>query len=252
MRRRNWTLSSFERIGFVAGNVLNKSKSVALLFAGSAALLISCAGEDRQAKDNNEHLLTQKSDTLTVISSENGLKAYRFYTPLMERYEFAREPYMEFREGIDVTTYKDSTSTVESTIVADYAIFYEKRKLWEARGNVVVVGDNGQTLYTQQLFWNQITKKIYSNVDSKVVDKDGTTIGEGFESDEAFKQWLVRRPKLKMAVKTSPADTAAREDEPVYRHQKRAPQDPDGKMVRTAGPVYRSGGPERETAGQKD
>ncbi|MEG2576720.1 MAG: SAM-dependent methyltransferase, partial [Glutamicibacter sp.] len=48
-----------------------------------------------------------------------------------------------------------------------------------------------KTLYTQQLFWNAQTKKIYSNVDSKIVQSGGRDvfIGEGFESDEGFKDW---------------------------------------------------------------
>ncbi|MFR7680711.1 MAG: hypothetical protein ACLU18_13125 [Bacteroides thetaiotaomicron] len=76
-------------------------------------------------------------------------------------------------------------------LTANYAIYYENRKLWEAKGNVVVVKSDGKNLYTQQLFWNQQTKKIYSNVDSKIVQNDGRDvfIGEGFESDEEFKDW---------------------------------------------------------------
>ena len=35
-----------------------------------------------------------------------------------------------------------------------------------SKGNVVVEKSDGKTLYTQQLFWNARTKKIYSNVDS--------------------------------------------------------------------------------------
>lgn len=47
------------------------------------------------------------------------------------------------------------------------------------------------------MFWNARTKKIYSNVDSKIVQNDGRDvfIGEGFESDEEFKDWRFRRMK---------------------------------------------------------
>lgn len=67
-----------------------------------------------------------------------------------------------------MTTYKnDSLSSVDAVLTANYAIHYETRDLWEARGNVVVEKSDGKKLYTQQLFWNARTKKIYSNVDSK-------------------------------------------------------------------------------------
>ena len=88
----------------------------------------------------------------------------------------------------------------------------ENRELWEAKGNVVVEKSDGKTLYTQQLFWNARTKKIYSNVDSKIVQNNGRDvfIGEGFESDEEFKDWRFRRMKGRMEVEMKQsADSAA-------------------------------------------
>ena len=66
----------------------------------------------------------------------------------------------------------------------------------------MVEKSDGKTLYTQQLFWNARTGKIYSNVDSKIVQSGGRDvfIGEGFESDEEFKEWRFRRMKGRMEV----------------------------------------------------
>lgn len=185
---------------------------VALPVAGSAILLISCGGA-KEAADavNEEGLMTEYSEHLTVLMSENGRRSYHFTAPLVEGYALAREPYREFRKGVKIITYQDdSLSTVDVTLVANYAIYFEKRKLWEAKGDVVVEKSDGKTLYTQQLFWNSITGKIYSNVDSKIVQNEGTDVfvGEGFESDEAFKEWRFRRMKGRMAVNVAPAEPA--------------------------------------------
>ena len=102
-------------------------------------------------------------------------------------------------------------------LTANYAIYYQNRELWEAKGNVVVKKSDGKTLYTQQLFWNARTGKIYSNVDSKIVQNNGRDvfIGEGFESDEEFKDWRFRRMKGRMEVEmkqradSTAADSAA-------------------------------------------
>ncbi len=174
--------------------------------------MFSCGNGDSGGEVNAETLMTQKSDTLTLIYSENGVKQYRFYTPLMERYELAREPYMEFRYGIDIVTY-DSLDNPESTLVSDYAIYYENRKLWEARGNVVATGQDDRTLYTQQLFWDQQTGRVYSNVDSKVVQDGDVFIGEGFESDDKFQNWTFRNYVGRITVDTTPtqrSDSTAR------------------------------------------
>ncbi len=54
----------------------------------------------------------------------------------------------------------------------------------------------------------QQTKKIYSNVDSKIVQNNGRDvfIGEGFESDEEFKDWRFRRMKGRMEVEVKPTE----------------------------------------------
>lgn len=174
---------------------------VALLVMGSAILLYSCSAENTK-EVNKETLLTQQSDSLTIVQTAEGKCDYVFTTPLMERYEFAKEPYMEFRKGVEITTYDDSTGLEASYLIADYAIFYEKRELWEAKGNVVARNVEGQTLYTQQLFWNQKTHRIYSNVDSKVIQGQDVFIGEGFESDDRFEKWSFRKFTGKLTVDT--------------------------------------------------
>ena len=179
---------------------------VALSIVGSAILLTACGGEQPAEEQAAETIMTEHSINLTMISTENGAKAYRFQTPLMEGYQLAKDPYMEFREGIDITTYKGEgdTTEVESHLTAQYAIFYEQRKLWEVKGNVVAKNSEGQTLYTQQLFWDQKSKRIYSNVDCKVLMGEDYWFGEGFESDEQMNDWHFRRYRGRMWIDADP------------------------------------------------
>lgn len=179
-------------------NLLKRYLAVALSFAGSAILLFSCGAKNTTSSQptNLENLMTEYSENLTIVMSENGQKSYHFITPLMEGYSMAREPYKEFRKGIKIITYEGDTTAVESaTLTANYAIFYETRKLWEAKGDVVVIQNGGRRLYTSQLFWNQATHRIYSNVDSRVVDGDELYDCEGFESDEEMNDWHYRKIK---------------------------------------------------------
>ena len=172
---------------------------------GGAILLFSCSGKGGAREVSMETMITQQSDTLTIVYTKNGVKEHRMSTPLMERYEFARDPYMEFRYGINVTTF-DSLGRDESTLKADYGISYEKRELWEARGNVVAEGEGGRTLFTQQLFWDQKTDKVYSNVDCRIVDGNDVFVGEGFESDSEFKEWVFRESEGRMWVDASQSE----------------------------------------------
>lgn len=168
-------------------------------------MLFSCSGEKNAKELNLQTMITQQSDTLTMVYTKNGVKEYRFWTSLMERYEFARDPYMEFRYGINIITF-DTLGNDNSKLRADYAIFYEKRELWETRGNVVGESADGRKLYTQQLFWDQKTDKVYSNVDCKIVDGEDEFVGEGFESDSEFKDWLFRESEGRMWVDASQSE----------------------------------------------
>lgn len=203
---------------------------VALSVTGSAILLFSCAGKDAgHTSGSDEALMTEYSEDLSVVMSQNGRRSYHFVTPLLEGYSLGREPYREFRKGVKITTYQnDSLTTVDAVLTANYAIYYENRELWEAKGNVVVEKSDGKTLYTQQLFWNARTKKIYSNVDSKIVQNNGRDvfIGEGFESDEEFKDWRFRRMKGRMEVEMKQnADSTASDSTAVRPPAESRPAD---------------------------
>ena len=139
--------------------------------------------------------MTEYSENMSITMSENGRKSYHFETPLIEGYSMAHDPYREFRKGIKITIYDENTGAESATLTANYAIFYEDRKLWEAKGDVVATNSDGRQLFTSQLFWNQATHKVYSNVDSKIVDGDEVHHCEGFESDEAMKDWTYRKLK---------------------------------------------------------
>lgn len=193
--------------------LLHRYLAIALLFLGSA-LLFSCK-EEKQAEDESlDAIMTEKSSNLTIVVSENGRRSYRFTTPLLEGYTLGRDPYREFRKGIKITTYQDdSLTTVNATIESNYAIYYENRKLWEAKGNVRIVKHDGTKVFTQQLFWNSTTKRVYSNVDTKIVTENDTHFAEGFESDEElvelnFRHWKGKVKMDEQAMKSAEDSTA--------------------------------------------
>ncbi len=188
---------------------LRRYAVIALSMLGSATLLFSCNNKPQSTVYDYETLMTESSENRTITMMENGLRSYTFTTPLMEGYSMATNPYQEFRRGIEMTTFtSDSTNLQDATITANYAIYYENQKLWEAKGNVVIIKNNreegdttitGHTeIYTQQLFWNATTKKIYSNVDTKILQPDGWHFGVGFDADEDLKNIHFRKYSSEM------------------------------------------------------
>ena len=163
-------------------DLLRHNISVALLIVGSAIFITGCNS--------------------SKVAAENGEMEYKFTTPRMERYEFDDEPYMVFEEGVRIETF-DEDGTRKSSLVADYAKYLEKKRLWEAKGNVFGHDENGKELYTEQLFWDEMADKIYSNVDTKVIDGNEITQGSGFESDGQLNNVRFLNTKGRLFVDTT-------------------------------------------------
>ena len=176
-------------------------------------------------EENNQNMMTQQSENLTVIQTKEGNLSFRFSAPLLEEYEYAEEPYIEFRKGIEIETYNDSTQTVEAKLSANYAIFMKRQQLWEAKGNVRGSNADGNQLETEQLFWNQKSKLVYSNVDSKITQNTDVVYGDGFESDERFEEFVVRNPKGKVTVETAPNRSDTTEKAPEAAPKPDVPAD---------------------------
>ena len=207
---------------------------LALLVMGSATLLFSCGSNSAPVEYDVESLMTELSHNRTITMTENGQRSYTFSAPLIEGYSLAKNPYQEFPEGVKMVTYtSDSLSLESATITANYAIYYDKQKLWEAKGRVIIIKKNrkeGDTtvvslteVYTEQLFWDARTKKIFSNVDTKVLQADGWHSGVGFEADEDLKNIHFRKYKSEMEFDFSPveeSDNAKTEDKPAKKDGK--------------------------------
>ncbi|MFI3248096.1 MAG: LPS export ABC transporter periplasmic protein LptC [Rikenellaceae bacterium] len=190
----------------------------ALLSIGSALIFVYCGdsgGSKVSTTQSRERLMTESSDNFSVTMSENGRPSYIFSAPKVEGYTLATEPYREFNKGVEIITFKDDSMNMrDGKLTANYAIYYENRKLWEAVGDVVVTKADGKELYSQQLFWNALTKRIYSNVDTKIMDRESgdVYIGEGFESDEAMEEWSFRKMKGRMKMNVEPRQGADEAD----------------------------------------
>jgi hypothetical protein len=142
---------------------------------------------------------------METISSENGVKKQMMRAPLREEYAYAKPAYDEFTKGVEYTAY-DSIGRPSSSVVADYALYWRERELWELNGNVIVEGDEGQKLYTQQLRWDRKIKKFYSNVDCKIEDGGDVLYVVGFEAAEDFSWWTA--PGVTGTVNVSVEPTA--------------------------------------------
>ncbi|MFP4059949.1 MAG: LPS export ABC transporter periplasmic protein LptC [bacterium] len=141
--------------------------------------------------------VTQNQDFPTLsgfdaefLYSDSGLVQIKIETPEYHRYTMKEEPYMEFPYGIIAYFYNDSLE-IESEISANYAKYFVEEKLWEARGDVIGINHvKNEQLNTEELFWDEKERLIYSEKFSRISTNDGVFYGEeGFEADQNFTRW---------------------------------------------------------------
>jgi LPS export ABC transporter protein LptC len=135
-------------------------------------------------------LPTIQGTNIQVIYSDSAKVQVQVLAPAYKRYPNAERPYMEFAEGLEVFFYNDSAQ-IESEIKADYTIYYMEEQLWHATGNVVAQKfNNGDALYTDELFWDENEELIYSDSYTRVISEDNTLYGKnGFRSHQDLSNW---------------------------------------------------------------
>lgn len=165
-------------------------------YAGIIMLFISCEHSSIEKVNAITSELNAPSISVTnteIIYSKNALIEAKIQSNQINRYIDIEEPYTEFPEGLFVQFY-DSTQKVSSFIKANYCIYDEKKKLWTAENDVVSVSDEGDTLNTEFLIWNEVTGKIYSDRYVRITNKDGIIHGKGFEANQDLTGWEIKNP----------------------------------------------------------
>jgi len=140
---------------------------------------------------------------IEILYSEKAKVQIRLISPYLVN-KTEEEPILLFPEGFTVFFY-DSAMNLQSTITADYGISYEKKKIMEARHNVVVENmEKGEKLNTEELFWDRGKQIIYSNKFVKLTSGEQVFTGDGLTSAEPFDELFISNPKGLIEIKEEP------------------------------------------------
>ena len=133
---------------------------------------------------------TIQGTNIRVIYSDSAKVKVQVLAPTYKQYPTVERPYMEFEKGLEVYFYDDSAK-IESELRADYTIYYMEEQLWHATGNVVAKNfENGDALYTDELFWDEKEELIYSDSYTRVHSEETTLYGKkGFRSHQNLTNW---------------------------------------------------------------
>ena len=157
----------------------------------------SCKGESKE-----KLLAIECSDSLAVMStfdvntmiSDSGRISYKIIADEWRVYDKRNPPHWAFEKGVYLEKF-DREMNVEATIKCDTAYYYSEEKIWKLISNVNIRNSKDEKFFTDLLFWNQETQKIYSDAYIKIEQADQVTEGYGFSANQNLTLWQINNTK---------------------------------------------------------
>ena len=142
-------------------------------------------------KNQNTNFPSQIINNATIIQRDSGMVKLRAKAALIEKYEYIDSPYIVARKGINILFYDKKKPDVPGKIDAKYAKWNEKKKFYEAKGNVKIITNENQMFAMQSVYWDQVKKVIYTTDTVYVTDKDGSTLvgANGMTAKDDFSEY---------------------------------------------------------------
>lgn len=168
-------------------------KNIAILFGCAIFFMCTSCEEDltKINKNQSTNFPSQIINNAHIIQRDSGIVTIRAKAALIEKYEFIDSPYIVAKKGIDIQFFDKKKPKTPGKLVAKYAKINEKKKFYEARGNVRITTNEGQIFAMQTVFWDQNKKIIYTKDTVYVTDKDGSTLvgANGMKAKDDFSEY---------------------------------------------------------------
>lgn len=162
----------------------------------------SCENDLEKVKLLSEHKIppVETATGIRILYSDSAKVQVEIIAKELNRYE-TENPYIEMPKGL-IANFFDDSLNIKSRLTADYGIRYEREQKMEAKKNVVVVNEKGETLNTEHLIWDERTEKLKSDVFVKITTKGEIIMGTGFEANQDFSKYKIFNIKGTIPINT--------------------------------------------------
>ena len=123
-----------------------------------------------------------------TLYSDTGVVRFEIIASRMEIFSVPEKKTI-FKNGFQVNFFK-SRDSIESTLTADYAEMKEGDNSFFARNKVIFTNfEKKQTLKTEELFWDQQTKRVHTEKAYEIVGPKTHVVGYGMDANETFSDY---------------------------------------------------------------
>ncbi len=124
------------------------------------------------------------AENFNLKHTDSGKLKVILISPKMLDYSNRDFSFNEFPDGITLDIFDDENK--KSVIISDYAIIYNETNLIDLQGNVKITTNTNDTLYAEQLFYDQKKEWLFTNKPVKFRQGQDLINGNGFDSDSKF------------------------------------------------------------------
>lgn len=170
-----------------------KNLNIAVFLGCAIFFVLNSCDEDltKLNKNRKTNFPSQIINNANIVQRDSGMIKLRATAPLIEKFEYIDSPYIVARKGINILFYDKKKPNVPGKINAKYAKYNERKKFYEAKGNVKIITNENQMFAMQSVFWDQNKKLIYTSDTVFVTDKDGSTLvgANGMRAKDDFSEY---------------------------------------------------------------
>lgn len=163
-----------------------RSKSIVTALA--VTMLFSCKDNFKEVQQigvlqNNP---IGVAENINLKYTDSGKVKANLMSPKMLDFSNRDFAFTEFPEGIRLLLYDNGK---QSTILSDYAISYSDSDLIDLQDNVIIVTQQNDSIFADQLYYDQKNEQIFTNEAFRFVSPSQIMTGNGFNSDKDFKHF---------------------------------------------------------------
>jgi len=158
-------------------------------FITGCFFLCSCENDENFMKElNAKKTGVEEAIKVNIHYSTHGKLKAILTSPLMYRVQDT-VPYVEFPKTIHVDFYGENDS-IESRLDARYAQYKETQSKVFLRDSVRLININGDTLYSDELYWDikRVGTEFYTDKPVRIRTKTQVIDGIGMEARQDFKE----------------------------------------------------------------
>lgn len=179
------------------GNQKKKYTAISTLIM-TLLVLAACETEQKKKMKSYNGPLREMENVDVVYNEKEKVKMKLKAKKIVELQSGDRE----FPDGLYIEFFDELSGEMSSTLKANHAYYFKTENKWRGRGKVEVKNiAKQQQLNTEELFWKQDTKKIFTDKFVTIRDMKDVIYGTGLDADQNLTYYTITKPEGEFEVK---------------------------------------------------